>query len=127
VPFLPVVTSKNFCEFSHAYEGDVLTPSTVKAPAMMGDDALVPPTMNHPPPLASLQYTATPVLGSPIAATSASMRLAQLASVCQLGLAISELQPLPPSLQALSAQPRVDVELVSDVPPTATTPAEVAG
>jgi hypothetical protein len=99
----------------------------VKDAAMMGEDALVPPTTNHAPPLASLQYTATPVSGLPTADTSASMRFLQVGSVCQLGLAISALQPLPPPLQAPSAQPRDDAEVVSEVPPTATTPADVAG
>ena len=105
----------------------MLTPSRVKAAATMGDEALVPPTTDQAPPVASLQYTATPVSGSATADTSVSMRFVQLASVCQLGLVISALQPLPPLLQAPSAQPRDDVEVVSDVPPTATTPAEVAG
>jgi hypothetical protein len=128
LPLLPEVTSKKFCEFSHTYDGAVLTPMLVKDPAMIGEEALVPPTTCHEPSLLeSLQYTATPVSGSPIADTSASMRLAQLLSVCQLGFGMTALQPLPPLFQAVSAQPRDDEDVFSVVPPTASTPAEVAG
>jgi hypothetical protein len=62
-----------------------------------------------------------------MAATSASMRFVQLLSVCQAGLGITELQPLPPLFHAVSAQPRVEDDFCSVVPPTARTPAEVAG
>jgi hypothetical protein len=62
-----------------------------------------------------------------MAATSASMRIEQLGSVCQLGLEMTALHPLPPLFHAVSAQPREDDEVVKDVPPTATTPADVAG
>ena len=106
----------------------MLTPSRVNEAATMGEEALVPPTTcQEPPPPLSLQYTATPVFGSPTAATSASMRIEQLLSVCQLGFEMTALHPLPPLFHAVSAQPREDEELASDVPPTATTPAEVAG
>jgi hypothetical protein len=128
LPLLPEVTSKKFCEFSQTYEGAVLTPRRVNDAATIGEEALVPPTTCHEPVLPeSLQYTATPVSGSPMAATSASMRFAQLLSVCQLGFGITVLHPLPPLLHAVSAQPRVDDEVFSVVPPTARTPAEVAG
>jgi len=119
---LPEVTSKKFCGFCHTYCGEVLTPRSVKAAAMIGEDALVPPTTCQPP-----WYTATPVWGSPTAETSASMRFAQLLSVCQLGLGMTELQPLPPLFQAASAQPRDDDDCWSVVPPTASAPAELAG
>jgi hypothetical protein len=70
---------------------------------------------------------ATPVSGSPIAETSASIRFAQMVCVCQVGFAMTPLQPLPPLVHAVSAQPRDDAEVFKVVPPTATTPAEVAG
>jgi hypothetical protein len=128
LPLLPEMTSKKFCEFSHTYEGAVLTPRRVKDAATMGEDALVPPTTcQEPVAPESLQYTATPVFGSPTAATSDSMRFAQLLSVCQAGFGMTELHPLPPLVQADSAQPRVDDDVLSVVPPTASTPAEVAG
>src|ERR1700722_16235121 len=95
---------------------------------MSGADTLVPPTIPHPPvPPGSVQYVATPVDGFPIAATSASIRFGQLGSACQVGLGISALHPLPPPFHALSAQPREDEDRLRVVPPTATTPAEVAG
>jgi hypothetical protein len=55
------------------------------------------------------------------------MRLPHTVCVCQLGLAMYALHPLPPSLHAVSAQPRAEVDLASEVPPTARTYWEVAG
>ena len=84
---------------------------------MIGDEALVPPTVNHWP----AKRTATPVFGSATAETSATVRLAQPESVCQAGFASYALQPLPAPLHALSVQPRRAAAAVSDVPPTAVT------
>ena len=82
---------------------------------MIGDEALVPPTVNHWP----ANRTATPVFGSATAETSATVRLLQPVSVCQDGFGSYALQPLPAPLQALSVQPRVPPPRVSEVPPTA--------
>ena len=88
--------------------------------ATRGDATLVPPYTAHPfAPV--VWYTATPVFGSPTAATSASVRSEQPVSVCQLGLAMYALQPLPPLFHADSVQPRVLLALLSVVPPTAST------
>jgi hypothetical protein len=92
-------------------------------PATSGDETLVPPYTCHAP----AWNTATPVFGSATAETSASMRLLQTVCVCQLGFGMNALHPLPPLLQAFSAQPRVDVDLASEVPPTARTYCDVAG
>ncbi len=105
------------------HEGCGDTPSRVKAAATMGDEALVPPTTKDCPP----QVTATPVCGSPTAEMSASMRCAHMVCVCHAGLAMKPLQPLPPLLHAVSLQPRVPPPWVSEVPPIASTPADVAG
>src|SRR5919202_3563404 len=83
---------------------------------MIGDDALFPPTVTQAP----ANRTFTPVSGSATADTSATVRFAQPASVCQDGLGSKALQPLPAPDHADSVQPRaVDVARVSDVPPTA--------
>ena len=55
------------------------------------------------------------------------MRLPQTVCVCQVGLAMYALHPLPPSAHAVSAQPRDEDDLASDVPPMARTYCEVAG
>jgi hypothetical protein len=72
-----------------------------------------------------------PSVPSPAAETSASMRVLHVGSVCQAGFAIDALQPLPVppllSFQTVSAQPREDVDFTRFVPPTAMTPADVAG
>ena len=92
----------------------------------MGDDALVPPRMIHPP--SYVLYTASPVFGSATAETSATVRCPQPGSVCQLGLGLNALHPLPPSLQAPSTQPRAAVvDWTRLVPPTATTYCDDAG
>jgi hypothetical protein len=67
------------------------------------------------------------VLGSATAETSTSARIEHAVSVSQLGLLTIWLQPLPPPFHALSAQPRVDDDCESEVPPTATTPVQLAG
>ena len=51
-------------------------------------------------------YTATPVFGSATAETSATVRFAHPPSVCQDGLPMYALQPLPAPLQTVSVQPR---------------------
>src|SRR5579859_4025415 len=114
--------SKKACGFFHGNDGSGETPIAVKAAAMIGDDALVPPTTCQPP-----QYTATPVCGSPTAETSDSTRILHPVSFCHAGFEMTPLHPLPPLLQADSAQPRDDADCCSDVPPTASTPALVAG
>ena len=72
-------------------------------------------------------YTATPVLGSATAETSATVRLLQPVSVCQLGLLNTVLQPLPAPLQAVSVKPRAFVAFLRLVPPTAVTCGDEAG
>jgi hypothetical protein len=123
LPLLPEVTSKKSVGCVHANDGAGETPSSVKAAATRGAAALVPPTTIHWPP----QLTATPVCGSPIAETSDSIRVEQPVSVCQLGFDTTPLHPLPPEPQAVSLQPRALESCCSEVPPTATTPADVAG
>src|ERR671930_2046024 len=90
---------------------------------MIGDEALVPPTVNKRPE----KKTATPVFGSATAETSATVRREQPVSVCQAGFASNALQPLPAPLHALSVQPRVDELRVSEVPPTAVRKRDAAG
>jgi hypothetical protein len=67
---------------------------------------------------------------------SASIRKSQLVVLllCQGGLAMYALQPLPAACirvavgpHAVSAHPRVELDLTSDVPPVATTWEAVAG
>ena len=125
LPLLPDVTSKKSDGFDQTKLGSAGTPSSVNEAATMGDDALVPPTTIHCPP----QLTATPVCGSPTAETSASMRKPQLVVAwgCQAGRGMKPLQPLPPLLHAVSLQPREPPPWLRVVPPTAITPAEVAG
>jgi hypothetical protein len=55
------------------------------------------------------------------------MRSAQPLSVCHEGFEKKALHPLPPLDHAFSAQPRVEVDFASDVPPTASTVGDVAG
>jgi hypothetical protein len=55
------------------------------------------------------------------------MRFAQGVSFCHAGFGTKALHPLPPDDQADSAQPRLDADVFSVVPPTATTWLEVAG
>ena len=74
-----------------------------------------------------MSYTATPVLGSATAATSATVRRAQPVSCCQVGLGSYDEQPLPAPLQTVSVQPRAFVAFFSDVPPTAVTYFDAAG
>ena len=56
----------------------------MKIAATSGEATLVPPYTCHAPDW----YTATPVLGSATAETSASRRLPHTVCVCQLGLAM---------------------------------------
>src|SRR5690242_10952669 len=97
---------------------------------MSGADTLVPPNTSQadwvPRPLGP--NTATPVLGSATAETSATVRRAQPVSFCQVGFAYTALHPLPAPLQAVSVKPRaVAVLRVKVVPPTAVTFGEAAG
>src|SRR5258706_9866159 len=97
---------------------------------MMGDATLVPPnTYQLFAPVDPYEsYTATPVLGSATAETSASIRCAQPVSCCQDGFPKYALQPLPAPLHALSVQPRlVPAAPMRLVPPTATTCPSAAG
>jgi hypothetical protein len=100
----------------------------MSAPATIGVAALVPTTCTHCPP----QTSRMPSVPSAAAETSASIRFEQLVyDDCQEGFAIAALQPLPvawpPLFQTVSAQPREDVDWTRFVPPTAMTPADVAG
>src|SRR5262249_16665638 len=71
--------------------------------------------------------TATPVLGSATAETSATVRLAQPASFCHVGFAYTVLHPLPAPLHAVSVKPRVLLARTRLVPPTAVTCGDDAG
>src|SRR5204863_1770406 len=95
---------------------------------MIGAATLVPPnTRNAELPEPFGPNTATPVLGSATAETSAIVRREQPVSCCQLGLAYTVLQPLPAPLHTVSVQPRVLLAVLSDVPPTAVTCGDDAG
>src|SRR4051812_46997574 len=96
--------------------------------ATSGELRLVPPTCSQPP-WPSESKTARPVLGSASAEMSAIARLSQLVdSPCwKSGLGSNGEQPLPPSAQADSLQPRGVLSEVSVVPPTPTTLSLVAG
>src|SRR5882724_12649466 len=97
-------------------------------PAISGAATLVPPNTSQAERLALAgPKTATPVLGSATAETSATVRRAQPESVCQVGLAYTALHPLPAPLQAVSLQPRVLLLRTRLVPPTAVTCGEDAG
>src|SRR5689334_8629462 len=98
-------------------------PASAIIAAMIGDDALVPPTTAQSP----WTYTATPVFGSATAATSADVRIGQCASCCHAGFATYAEQPEPAPFQAVSVHLRALVALVRLVPPTAMTFASDAG
>ena len=71
---------------------------------------------------------ATPVLGFPIAETSATVRPAQPVSRCHDGLLMYWLQPLPAPFHAISVHPRAPPPpRRSDVPPTAVTNRDAEG
>ncbi len=72
-------------------------------------------------------YTATPLSGSAVAATSATVRPAQPLSLCQVGLGNTAEQPLESLGQTDSTQPRVLSARTRLVPPTAVTYSEAAG
>jgi len=68
---------------------------------MIGDETLVPPNCSQPtlPLLSAVEsYTATPVLGSATAETSATVRFVQPASCCQDGFGsyAEHPEPVPP-------------------------------
>src|SRR5690348_17229642 len=97
-------------------------------PPTRGAATLVPPNTSQPERFfATGPYTATPVLGSATAETSATVRFAQPVSVCQLGLAYVVLQPEPAPLHTVSLQPRAVAAVRSEVPPTAITCGDDAG
>src|SRR5262245_3889280 len=97
-------------------------------PPMTGAATLVPPNTSQPERFFAVgAYTATPVLGSAIAETSATLRFEHPASVCQLGLPNTVLQPLPAPAHAVSLQPRALAAVLSEVPPTAVTCGDDAG
>src|SRR6478609_2856219 len=95
-------------------------PFSAYTPAMIGADALVPPTTRKPP-YPYVSFTETPVAGSATADTSEIMRLAQFVSCCHAGLAMIAEHPLPAPDQTVSCQPRALPSVVSVVPPTAVT------
>src|SRR2546430_16438673 len=97
-------------------------------PAISGAATLVPPNTNQAELLEFAgPKTATPVLGSATAETSATVRREQPVSVCQDCFASYAEQPLPAPLQAVSVQPRPPVVRLRVVPPTAVTYREAAG
>src|SRR5215475_1758725 len=99
-------------------------------PAISGAATLVPPNTWNADALDDVgANTATPVLGSATAETSASMRRVQPVSCCQLGLANTVLQPLPVASVLLVSQTvsRGVLPMWTAVPPTARTPVHVAG
>src|SRR5690348_7895193 len=97
-------------------------------PPMSGAATLVPPKTIQPEACRLTgPKTDTPVAGSATAETSATVRLAQPGSDCQVGLAKTVLQPLPAPDQAVSVQPRVVGLSTRCVPPTAVTFGDDAG
>src|SRR5689334_627578 len=98
-------------------------------PATSGLDALVPPTTIQPP--APALNTATPVLGSATADTSAAARRVHAAVGTAVfwnaGLASTRLHVLPAPRHTVSVQPRVAVDRTRWVPPTAITCSDVLG
>src|SRR5262245_38586239 len=106
-------------------------PARAYTPAMIGDEALVPPTTNQPDWFWNgvESKTATPVLGSATAETSATARRRQpvLAFAWPEIWAWKREQPLPAPLHTVSLQPRLLEAVVSVVPPTAVTNFDEAG
>src|SRR5580693_8390564 len=99
---------------------------------MIGVATDVPPKTFQPSSLLNESYTATPVAGSATAETSATVRLLQPVSVCQVGFGSKLAHPEPaPSAgdvdQTDSLQPRALLAATSDVPPTAVTYGDAAG
>src|SRR5947199_56933 len=80
-------------------------PASAIIPAMIGEEALVPPTTIQSPPW----YTATPVAGSATAEMSEAVRIPQCVSCCHDGLAIQPEPPDPAPCQAPSVQRRATV------------------
>src|ERR1041385_4961659 len=81
VPLLPEVTSLKLPAAFHSVWALAVEafPASAYTEAMIGDATLVPPKTSHPltPWYERLSYTATPVLGSATAETSATARLLQ--------------------------------------------------
>src|SRR5256714_8701928 len=99
-------------------------PASAIIAAMIGDEALVPPTTIQSPPW----YTATPVAGSATAEMSEAVRVPQCVSCCHDGFAIQPEHPDPAPCQALSVQPPAAVvDFFMVVPPTAMTVDRDAG
>src|SRR6185437_5459273 len=95
---------------------------------MIGEATLVPPKTVHADCVALTgANTATPVFGSAMADTSATVLLRQPVSNCHTGLAYTVLHPLPAPLHAVSLQPRALLLRTRLVPPTAVTCGDDAG
>ena len=129
-PLEPLVTSFSAPVVPYGYSlGYVFAagvPARAYVLAMIGAPTLVPPKTCQPG-AENVSYTAAPVCGSATADTSATVRLAQPASVCTVGLPSNAEQPLPAPLHAVSDQPRVFCACSSEVPPTDVTNLDAAG
>src|SRR5690348_9845817 len=97
-------------------------PASAIIEAMIGEDALVPPTMKNPdwPWIGVESKTATPVFGSATAEMSATALREQPVPTLAwpVGWAKVREHPEPAPFQADSVQPRALLALVSVVPPT---------
>src|SRR3954462_10993755 len=104
LPLLPDRTSNSEVVCAYGLDPKLTEPPlTPYAPATIGAAALVPPnTSQSEASSESGANTATPVLGSAIADTSATVRREHPVSCCQLGFENLVLQPLPAPLHAVS-------------------------
>src|SRR3954451_22326196 len=97
---------------------------------MIGAEELVPPKTSQPtyPWYDVESYTATPVLGSATADTSAfALRVHPVTALSCQASAFAVEQPLPAPFHAVSPQPRALLLRTRCVPPTATTCEKDAG
>src|SRR5712691_10879183 len=106
----------------YTYAAFTTTPESAERAAHIGDDALVPPTVNHPswPEYRTLSYTDTPELGSASSDTSGVARLPLQSTEpvdCELLAASYALHPPPELLQPVSLL-KTPLEKCSVVPPT---------
>src|SRR5215469_9034847 len=118
---------------------DAALPASAYIAAIIGDASLVPPWpvakgAYEDPWLQGEHAMTTPVYGSAFAETSVAERILQPLSVCHAGLGTIWLQPLPVAHGAppphwcivspsqTTSPPYVPFFIVSDVPPTQTTP-----